>query len=214
MNGGFAITDAVFGADEIDSLMRQLDAAPLHRSRAGARHLLGVPAIAALARDPRLTALAAQALGGDPVPFGATLFDKSLNANWLVAWHQDTALALLERRDAAGWGPWSTKHGVTYAHAPARALARVVALRIHLDASTTENGPLRVLPGTHGDGVLSDEQIRSAAQRIAPVTCTVPRGGVLMMQPLLVHNTVKCRLRSAGVASNWEMPWSNVSRRR
>ena len=29
------------------------------------------------------------------------------------------------------------------------ALERVIALRIHLDDSTADNGPLRVLPGTH-----------------------------------------------------------------
>jgi hypothetical protein len=133
---------------------------------------LSVPAVAAVARDSRLTELAAEVLGCDPVPFGATLFDKSSEANWLVVWHQDTALPLIERRDAAGWGPWSTKGGITYAHAPASALSQVVALRVHLDASAEDNGPLRVLPGTHNLGVLTDQQIHSAAARIEPVTCT------------------------------------------
>ena len=32
-----------------------------------------------------------------------------------------------------GWGPWSTKEGIIYAHAPASALDRGVALRLHLD---------------------------------------------------------------------------------
>jgi hypothetical protein len=46
-----------------------------------------------------------------------------------VAWHQDTALPLREQRDVAGWGPWSVKDGVNYAHAPAQALERILALR-------------------------------------------------------------------------------------
>jgi hypothetical protein len=191
INDGFAIAPGVFGACELDGIARQLETVSVQRSRAGARHLLAVPAIASLARDPRLTKLAAEVLGCDPVAFGATLFDKSANANWLVVWHQDTALPLLERRDTAGWGPWSTKGGVVYAHAPTTALSQVVALRLHLDPSTSENGPLRVLPGTHRLGVLSDEQIHSAAQRIAAVTCTVDRGGVLIMRPLLVHASSK-----------------------
>jgi hypothetical protein len=62
-----------------------------------------------------LISLAAITLGGEAVPFGATLFDKSSSANWLVAWHQDRALPLMERREAAGWGPWSQKDGVVYA---------------------------------------------------------------------------------------------------
>ena len=108
-----------------------------------------------------------------------------------MVWHQDTALPLLERRDVQGWGPWSKKGGVVYAHAPAHALAKVVALRLHLDDSTLENGPLRVLPGTHTVGVLSDAQIHELAERSEPVVCTVARGGVLVMRPLLVHASSK-----------------------
>jgi len=119
VNDGFAIVQGVFGDAELDTIAGDLAEASLQRSRAGARHLLAVPAMAALAQDPRLTAVAAEVLGFDPVPFGATLFDKSSEANWLVVWHQDTTLPLVERRDVSGWGPWSTKVDITYAHAPA-----------------------------------------------------------------------------------------------
>ena len=210
MNDGFAIVPCVFAAPELDGLSRDLEALALQRSRAGARHLLSVPAVASLARDPRLTSLACEVLGGDAVPFGATLFDKSDQANWLVAWHQDTALPLLERHAVAGWGPWSTKRGVLYAHAPATALSQVVALRLHLDDSKAENGPLRVLPGTHAHGVLSDEQIHAAARRIAPVTCTVARGGVLMMRPLLVHASSKVAAASPRRVLHFEYAGSAV----
>jgi hypothetical protein len=181
----------VLSRQEADALARDLSSGTLQRSRAGARHLLSVPAIAALARDPRLIELAARELGCEPLPFGATLFDKSPDANWLVVWHQDTALPLVERREVAGWGPWSKKAGIDYAHAPAAALSRIVALRVHLDDSTWDNGPLRVLPGTHKSGVLSDEQIRDAARSIDAVACTVERGGVVVMRPLLVHASSK-----------------------
>jgi ectoine hydroxylase-related dioxygenase (phytanoyl-CoA dioxygenase family) len=138
-----------------------------------------------------LLAIAADVLRCEPVPFSATLFDKSADANWLVVWHQDTALPLVERRDVFGWGPWSEKAGVIYAHAPAAALSTVVALRVHLDDSTSDNGPLRVLPGAHTHGVLSDAEIHEAARHIEPVTCTVERGGVIVMRPLLVHASSK-----------------------
>ncbi len=191
MNQGFAVVPNVFGTSEVDAFAHELVAPSLKRSRAGVRHLLSLPPIATLARDPRLVELAASVLGCEPVPFGATLFDKSADANWLVVWHQDTALPLTERRNAPGWGPWSVKGGVVYARAPAAALEQVVALRVHLDDSNAENGPLRVLPGTHEVGVLSDAQIHAASQRLAPVACTVPRGGVLAMRPLLVHASSK-----------------------
>lgn len=187
MDSGFAIVPEVLDHREVDAILQNLKATTLQRSRAGARHLLSVSAVAALATDSRLLALAAEALACEPIPFGATLFDKSPDANWLVVWHQDTALPLVERREVAGWGPWSQKAGVIYAHAPARALSKVVALRMHLDDSTPANGPLRVLPGTHSLGVLSDAQIQDAARRIEPVTCSVERGGVIVMRPLVVH---------------------------
>ena len=108
-----------------------------------------------------------------------------------MVWHQDTALPLQERREIPGWGPWSVKEGVNYAQAPASALSQVLALRVHLDDSTAENGPLRVLPGTHTLGVLTDESLHDLSTRIAAADCLVPRGGLLAMRPLIVHASSK-----------------------
>ena len=191
MREGFQISAQVFDAGEVDDFTRRLDAAPLTRSRAGVRHLLRFEPVSQLGRDSRMMQLAAAALGGTPFLFGATLFDKSPDANWLVSWHQDTALPLAERRDRAGWGPWSAKDGVIYAHAPAAALEQVVALRLHLDDSTASNGPLRVLPGTHRSGVLSDAQVHAEARRTISTSCVAARGDVLMMHPLLIHASSK-----------------------
>lgn len=133
-------------------------------------------------------------LGAKAFPFRATLFEKSVASNWLVVWHQDTALPLRERLDTPGWGPWSIKEGIDYAHAPASALSQVLALRVHLDDSTPENGPLRVLPRTHTLGVLSDDSIHALAERTAPVDCAISKGGVLAMRPLVVHASSKSRI--------------------
>jgi hypothetical protein len=100
-------------------------------------------------------------------------------------------LPLLERHELPGWGPWSVKEGVIYAHAPATALEQVLALRVHLDDSSDRNGPLRVLPGTHIMGVLTDDAIERLASQIAAVGCLVPAGGVLAMRPLIVQASSK-----------------------
>jgi ectoine hydroxylase-related dioxygenase (phytanoyl-CoA dioxygenase family) len=188
---GFSIFSNVLSSCETQRLIDELDRSALRRGRAGVRHALRHPAIAALAYEPRLLNLAREILGGEALPFRATLFDKSPQANWLVVWHQDTALPLRGRRDTPGWGPWSVKDGVIYAHAPGSALRRVLALRIHLDDCTAHNGPLRVLPETHGQGVLSDDAIQELAAQTVPVDCLVPQGGVLAMRPLLVHASSK-----------------------
>lgn len=126
------------------------------------RHALRLGPVSQVAQQPNLIQLAQVALGPEAFPFRATLFDKSPKSNWLVVWHQDTALPLRERHQVVGWGPWSVKDGVHYAHAPAAVLSQVLVLRIQLDRSTTLNGPLRVLPGTQTLGVLDDDRIHDA----------------------------------------------------
>jgi ectoine hydroxylase-related dioxygenase (phytanoyl-CoA dioxygenase family) len=188
---GFAIVSDVLSADETTALTSKLTGLEAHRSRAGFRHLMTHPVVRELVHDSRLHILAQQVLGVEAFAFRVTLFDKSPDSNWLITWHQDTALPLQEKRETPGWGPWSVKMGINYAHAPADALVRVVALRLHLDDCTEENGPLRVLPGTHTLGVLSDEEVEKLAAQTSAVTCLVPRGGVLLMRPLLIHASSK-----------------------
>jgi ectoine hydroxylase-related dioxygenase (phytanoyl-CoA dioxygenase family) len=188
---GFAVIAEVLRRDETDGLNTVIGTTEFRRSRAGARHVLCNPSIATLAEDPRLMEIARQILGAEARPFRATLFDKSPTSNWLVVWHQDTALPLRERHELPGWGPWSVKEGVIYAHAPAMALEQVLALRIHLDDSTNKNGPLRVLPGTHTMGVFTDDAIEGLAAEIDPVDCLVTAGGVVAMRPLIIHASSK-----------------------
>ena len=188
---GFSVLPKVLGDEEMRRLITELENAGLARSRAGIRHAMKNESVATVARDARMMRIAREILGEGAIPFRATLFDKSPVSNWLVVWHQDTALPLRVRGEVAGWGPWSVKDGVNYAHAPASALEQVLALRLHLDDSDADNGPLRVLPGTHGLGVLSDEQLHELSTKVEAEDCLVRRGGVLAMRPLIVHASSK-----------------------
>jgi hypothetical protein len=190
-SSGFAIVPAVLDATEAAALAQTLSDGKLDRSRAGARHLMTHAAVANVAHDRRLLDIATAFLGAAPIPYRATLFDKSPHHNWLVVWHQDTALPLRERRDVPGWGPWSVKSGIVYAHAPAAALARVIALRLHLDDSRADDGPLRVLPGTHSQGLLSDGDVHRLVAKLTVTDCLAPAGGVVAMRPLILHASSK-----------------------
>ena len=190
---GYCVRSGLFSGPEIANMTSELSDTGRARGRAGLRHALQHPGIAGLAHDARLLGIAREVLGRTAMPFRATLFDKSPTSNWLVVWHQDTALPLRSRVDAEGWGPWSRKAGVLYAHAPTSALERILALRVHLDDSASENGPLRVLPGTHRLGVLTDEEVQNLARVTLAADCTVARGGVLAMRPLLIHSSSKLR---------------------
>src|SRR5262249_2931219 len=158
---------------------RALSAETVVRSRAGARHLMSNPSVAALANGVRLIELAREWLGPVAIPFRATLFEKSRETNWLIPWHPDTAPPLVNRVESNGWGPWSEKAGAIYAHAPAWALSRIVALRVHLDSSDLDNGPLRVVPGSHLQGVLTDQRVLEYVSTHDEVACLTEHGGVI-----------------------------------
>ena len=78
-----------------------------------------------------------------------------------------------------------------FTRAPARALERIIALRVHLDDSTASNGPLRVLPDSHRRGILSDREIQQLARETPAVDCVAAAGGVVAMRPLVVHASSK-----------------------
>jgi hypothetical protein len=84
-----------------------------------------------------------------PRPVRAVLFDKSPARNWVVPWHQDRTIAVQQRIEQAGFGPWSVKDGVAHVEPPFALLARMVTLRLHLDDCPADNAPLCVALGTH-----------------------------------------------------------------
>lgn len=70
-------------------------------------------------------------------------------------------------------------------------MERIVALRLHLDPSTRENGPLRVVPGSHLHGVLSDQAVRDLVASQPFTECLSDIGGVIRTRPLLAHASSK-----------------------
>jgi hypothetical protein len=67
----------------------------------------------------------------------------------LVPWHQDRTIVVRERIKVDGFGPWSIKDGLLHVAPPYDMLARMVTLRVHLDAVPESNAPLLIVPGSH-----------------------------------------------------------------
>lgn len=180
---GFALIPGVLGAAEQQDLLSLLG--PV--AGAGRRGLLAMPAVAALARSPRLLDLVRPHLLSEPFPVRAIYFDKSAEANWLVSWHQDLTLALRARAEVPGFGPWSTKEGIPHVQPPVELLQKMLTIRLHLDDANEANGALRVLPGSHGLGRLSADRIRELREEGSEHLCAVSAGDALLMRPLLLH---------------------------
>lgn len=120
------------------------------------------------------------------------LFDKTAAAggsNWKVPYHQDLSIAVRERppHPPNGYETWSIKDGVPHVQPPVSLLENLITVRLHLDPCDAENGALRVLPGTHRLGRLSSNEIARCRREIPESVCSVPKGGVLLLRPLLLH---------------------------
>ena len=139
----------------------------------------------------RLAELASTLLGAPTLPTKATFFDKTPSANWLVPWHQDLTITVAERVDAPGFSHWREKAGMWHVQAPVGVLEKTIALRLHLDPCEATNGPLRVIPGTHRRGVLSETEVSALARGREFETLTAGAGDVIAMRPLLVHSSGK-----------------------
>ncbi|OWK35871.1 hypothetical protein FRUB_08434 [Fimbriiglobus ruber] len=187
---GYAIEPNAVPLDAIDRLRSAVEPllAELTRVQGGVRDVLArVPAVREWAASSGARRWAEAILGPDCVAVNALLFDKADGRNWKVPYHQDVTVRFRRRIDLPGFGPWWEKAGVPHVWPPAAVVERVVALRVHLDDCGPENGPLRVLPGSHRTGVLSDEAIDAWKSRVPEVACHARAGDVLVMRPLLLH---------------------------
>jgi ectoine hydroxylase-related dioxygenase (phytanoyl-CoA dioxygenase family) len=183
---GWAVTGPLVDAAFIGALRAVV--APLAQAgRGGARNLLDDPRIASLAAHPTLRQLAAAVLGDSCFAVRALFFDKTPDANWKVVWHQDLTITAQQRIDVAGYGPWTEKAGVPHVQPPTSILAHMLALRLHLDACTIDNGPLRVIDGTHRLGRLTAEAIDRLRGEQSESVCLADKGSVLAFRPLLLH---------------------------
>ena len=183
---GFAIVPQCLGHRVVEDLCSELG-----NIRHAQRNLLEISLVRELAVSEPVKQLVIAILGKECFAVRGILFNKTPDSNWKVVWHQDRTIAVRERKDAARFGPWSIKAGVPHVQPPASLMARMLGVRLHLDENHAGNGPLRVIPGSHSVGCLTPSEITTWKGRPS-VTCTVPRGGAILMRPLLVHASSAC----------------------
>ncbi len=184
---GFSQIAGVLDATEQSRLLAALGPA----TGPGRRGLLSNSIVAALASSPTILDLVRPHLPAPPVPTRAIYFDKSPDTNWLVPWHQDLTIALREPAEVPGFGPWSTKDGITHVQPPVALLEQMLTVRLHLDPADASNGALRVLPGSHRSSRLDPSQIQQWREQQPEFLCTASAGDVLLMRPLLLHASAR-----------------------
>lgn len=194
---GFAIARNVFGKSHIQALQRAFAEAcnsTFVRQQNGsifaARNVLQTsPEIYGLASTPPLLTIAQEVIGERAFPVRCILFDKTAAANWKVAWHQDLTIAVQEKKEVEGYGPWSIKDGIPHVQPPNHILESMITLRVHLDSCAAANGALKVIPKSNHLGKLCHADITNHVQQQSAATCEASLGDVLVMRPLLLHSS-------------------------
>lgn len=154
---------------------------------AGLRNpLQEIPALRAIASCDEIRSIAQSLLGPDAMLTRAILFDKTPERNWPVPPHRDTTVAVREKIETPGFGPWSVKAGVVHVRPPDEILAAMWTLRIAIDAAPESNGPLRVLPCSQSRTVPDDSW----------VTLDCNPGDIVVMRPLILHASNRAAIPS------------------
>lgn len=153
----------------------------MRSSRAGTRDLLEQAWCGDLARGLRAVPAIRALLGAATTAVQCTLFVKEAGRNWLVPLHRDYSIPVKAQVASPRWSAWSVKQSVVFARPPQEVLRALVAVRVHLEDTGDCNGALHVVPGSHRTEVEGGERSSHFA----------PRGGALVMRPLLLHASSK-----------------------
>lgn len=131
--------------------------------------------------------IAAEQMGFHARPVRAILFNKTPGTNWSLGWHQDRTIAVRERHDVRGYGPWSVKAGIQHVEPPFAVIEAMVTLRIHLDDVPADNAPLLIAPGSHRLGRIVEGAIEAVVDRCGTVACLAAIGDVWAYATPILH---------------------------
>jgi hypothetical protein len=155
--------------------------------RAGTRLHGDVGLARLLSCEGAIGRLASLQQGKGARPARAILFDKSPQTNWGLGWHQDRTIAVRDRRDVPGFGPWSVKRGVPHVAPPISLLERMLTIRVHLDDVPSDNAPLLVAPGSHRFGRISEGKIAEVVKACGIQSCLAGAGDVWLYATPILH---------------------------
>lgn len=193
-DNGFAVIREVFTTAEVESIADRLesrfraqsDAVAIrehHGSVYAARNVLSLwPEASSVWRRPLVLDILMALLGPRAGLVRGLYFDKPPERSWALPWHKDLTIAVCDNRlPSNAFSKPTIKANVPHVEAPLEVLERMATLRIHLDDVTDDNGPLRVIPGSHRAGKAMP------AGDVAPLSILASAGDVLLMRPLLAH---------------------------
>jgi ectoine hydroxylase-related dioxygenase (phytanoyl-CoA dioxygenase family) len=181
----------------ISESQREDVAAALASENFSARNLLNHTWCKSLAIRLKETLQREGFLAADAVAVQCTLFDKTVENAWKVPYHQDLSIPVREKVIGATNSSWSEKERVLYTQPPTSILGELIAARVHLDDCGFDNGPLRVLSGSHRYGKIPERDYPGMRASLSETVCTVKAGDLILMRPLILHASSKPQFPSS-----------------
>jgi ectoine hydroxylase-related dioxygenase (phytanoyl-CoA dioxygenase family) len=190
---GFTIIENVYNDTEIVALVDKINridsSNPTFRKNNGLfairQFLKEVPEIIPIIFTDRLNSIINRLFGDDYFVVKSIYFDKPEESNWFVAYHQDLTISVDKKVDLHGFSSWTNKYNQFAVQPPLNILERNFTIRIHLDDTNENNGALKVIRGSHCEGICRVENVDWSTEN--EHICKVNTGGVMLMRPLLFH---------------------------
>lgn len=197
-DNGYSIIDAVFSSEEVEAIIKEIDkkgnssSLVFRKSKdlfAIRQFLKEIPSIKKVVFNNELKAILKSFLGENFFVIKSIYFDKPEESNWFVAYHQDLTISVDKKVELDGFTNWTTKQNQFSVQPKARILEEILTIRIHLDNTDENNGALKVIPKSHKKGIerIDTFNFHKKEEKI----CSVKRGGIMIMKPLLFHASNK-----------------------
>lgn len=194
---GFAIVENIYTDAEIQKLLDIIantdtsgntfrKSANLFAIR---QFLKEIPEVSLVLFNDTLKQLIKNLFGDDYFVVKSIYFDKPGESNWFVAYHQDLTISVDAKKETEGYGPWTVKQNQFAVQPPLEILENIFTIRIHLDETNKDNGALKVIPQSHSKKIYRAETIDWSVE--SEIICEVPKGGIMLMKPLLLHSSSK-----------------------
>lgn len=194
-NVGFTTIKNVFSDGQIEEILQLINQSDTSRKTfrksadlfAIRQFLKEVPGIAELILNDEFKMLIQNVFGQDYFVIKSIYFDKPEQSNWFVSYHQDLTISVDKKVELDDYTKWTVKQDQFSVQPPLDMLKQIFTVRIHLDDTDESNGALKVVPGSHLKDIYRPEDIDWANE--TEHICDVPKGGVMIMKPLLLHSS-------------------------
>jgi len=122
-------------------------------------------------------------------PVRIVAFNKSEGNSWSLPWHQDRTIQVNQKHEISGFTNWTKKSGTWHCEPPLDVLENMLFVRIHLDACTSENGPMEIALDSHKHGIIPSKDAKGHASNLETELCLAEQGDVLVLKMNTLHRS-------------------------